>query len=69
MSFMVIPLTIDMLICFKSKNGGQAAVSKLRAEFDTGADYDITDCEPAEIDPHAVASVFRAFLRERGFIY
>ena len=44
-------------------------MSKLRAEFDTGVDYDMTDCDPGDIDPHAVASVFKAFLRERGFIY
>lgn len=30
-----------------------------------GADYDITDCPPADLDPHAVASVFKAYLRER----
>ena len=29
-----------------------------------GADYDITDCSPSELDPHAVASVFKAYLRE-----
>lgn len=45
-------------------NGRPAHVSKLRAEFDTGVDYDMTDCDPGDIDPHAVASVFRAFLRE-----
>lgn len=59
---------VDMLTCFKSVNGRPAHVSKLRAEFDTGVDYDMTDCGPGDIDPHAVASVFRAFLRDRGFI-
>ncbi|KAL0956685.1 hypothetical protein HGRIS_002813 [Hohenbuehelia grisea] len=39
-------------------------VSKLRSEFDTGADYDMTNCEPGDLDPHAVSSVFKAFLRE-----
>ncbi|KAK0455443.1 uncharacterized protein EV420DRAFT_570366 [Desarmillaria tabescens] len=39
-------------------------IAKLRAEFDTGADFDMTQCSPAELDPHAVASVFKAFLRE-----
>ena len=57
------------LLVSKSINGRSAHVSKLRAEFDTGADYDMTDCDPGDIDPHAAASVFRAFLRERGFIY
>ncbi|KAK0213069.1 hypothetical protein DFS33DRAFT_1286233 [Desarmillaria ectypa] len=39
-------------------------IAKLRAEFDTGADFDMAECSPAELDPHAVASVFKAFLRE-----
>ncbi|KAG5641754.1 hypothetical protein DXG03_004286 [Asterophora parasitica] len=39
-------------------------VSKLRAEFDSGADFDMTECSPGDLDPHAVASVFKAFLRE-----
>ncbi|KAG6832848.1 hypothetical protein H0H87_000202 [Tephrocybe sp. NHM501043] len=39
-------------------------VTRLRAEFDTGADFDMTDCSPGDLDPHAVASVFKAFLRE-----
>lgn len=30
-----------------------------------GADYDMTECSPGELDPHAVASIFKAFLRER----
>jgi len=60
---------IDMLLVLKSVNGRPAHASKLRAEFDTGVDYDMTDCGPGDIDPHAVASVFRAFLRERRFIY
>ncbi|KAG6861917.1 hypothetical protein C0995_009867 [Termitomyces sp. Mi166 len=37
---------------------------RLRAEFDSGADYDMTECSPLDLDPHAVASVFKAFLRE-----
>ncbi|KAG6877585.1 hypothetical protein C0993_005915 [Termitomyces sp. T159_Od127] len=39
-------------------------VSRLRAEFDSGADFDMTECSPGDVDPHAVASVFKAFLRE-----
>lgn len=31
----------------------------------TGADYNMANCSPGEIDPHAVASVFKAYLRER----
>lgn len=46
-------------------NGRPRHVSHLRAEFDSGADYDITECSLGELDPHAVASVFKAYLRER----
>ncbi|KAJ7132779.1 RhoGAP-domain-containing protein [Mycena crocata] len=44
--------------------GRPSHISKLRGEFDTGADYDMTECTPGDLDPHAVASVFKAFLRE-----
>ncbi|KAJ7462257.1 RhoGAP-domain-containing protein [Mycena galericulata] len=44
--------------------GRPSHISKLRNEFDTGADYDMTECTPGDLDPHAVASVFKAFLRE-----
>lgn len=37
----------------------------LHADGCIGADYDITDCPPSDLDPHAVASVFKAYLRER----
>jgi len=33
-------------------------------DFFSGADYDMRGCSPGEIDPHAVAGVFKAFLRE-----
>ena len=33
-----------------------------------GADFDMTECAPGDLDPHAVASVLRAFLRERKCI-
>ena len=46
-------------------NGRPRHVSHLRAEFDAGVDYDMTECSPGDLDPHAVASVFKAFLRER----
>ncbi|GLB36957.1 putative GTPase-activator protein for Rho-like GTPases [Lyophyllum shimeji] len=45
-------------------SGRPSHVSKLRAEFDSGADFDMTGCSPGDLDPHAVASVFKAFLRE-----
>ncbi|KAJ6499331.1 hypothetical protein C8R45DRAFT_821281 [Mycena sanguinolenta] len=44
--------------------GRPSHISKLRSEFDTGADWDMTECTPGDLDPHAVASVFKAFLRE-----
>ena len=31
----------------------------------SGVDYDMTECSPGDLDPHAVASVFKAYLRER----
>lgn len=33
----------------------------------TGADYDMSGCTPGDLDPHAVASVFKAYLREREY--
>ena len=30
-----------------------------------GADYDMAECSPGDLDPHAVSSVFKAYLRER----
>ncbi|KAF9268654.1 RhoGAP-domain-containing protein [Marasmius fiardii PR-910] len=45
-------------------NGRPSHVSRLRHEFDSGADYDMKECSPGELDPHAVASIFKAFLRE-----
>lgn len=30
-----------------------------------GVDYDMSGCTPGDLDPHAVASIFKAFLRER----
>lgn len=32
-----------------------------------GADYDMTKCTLGDLDPHAVASVFKAYLRERVY--
>ncbi|KAJ7072349.1 hypothetical protein C8F01DRAFT_1103593 [Mycena amicta] len=45
-------------------SGRPSHTSKLRSEFDSGADYDMSECTPGDLDPHAVASVFKAFLRE-----
>ncbi|OJT11616.1 hypothetical protein TRAPUB_11872 [Trametes pubescens] len=45
-------------------SGRSSHVAKLRSEFDAGTDYDLTECEPSDLDPHAVASIFKTFLRE-----
>ncbi|KAL4078507.1 hypothetical protein V8B97DRAFT_1276653 [Scleroderma yunnanense] len=45
-------------------SGRSSHVAKLRAEFDTGADFDIVQSSPGDLDPHAVASIFKAYLRE-----
>jgi hypothetical protein len=40
----------------------------LRGVDRIGADYDLAACEPGDLDPHAVASVFKAYFRECKFI-
>ncbi|KAH9935378.1 uncharacterized protein B0H18DRAFT_1114134 [Fomitopsis serialis] len=45
-------------------SGRSSHVAKLRAEFDTGADWDMSGCDPWDLDPHAVASIFKTYLRE-----
>ncbi|KAI0702939.1 hypothetical protein C8T65DRAFT_655154 [Cerioporus squamosus] len=45
-------------------SGRSSHVAKLRAEFDAGADYNLVECEPGDLDPHAVSSIFKTFLRE-----
>ncbi|KDQ57587.1 hypothetical protein JAAARDRAFT_193890 [Jaapia argillacea MUCL 33604] len=45
-------------------SGRSSHIAKLRVEFDTGADYDMAECSPGDLDPHAVASIFKAYLRE-----
>lgn len=45
-------------------SGRPSHVSRLRAEFDSGADYNLASCSPGDLDPHAVSSVFKAYLRE-----
>ncbi|KAF9244863.1 hypothetical protein BU15DRAFT_41388 [Melanogaster broomeanus] len=45
-------------------SGRSSHVAKLRAEFDNGADFDIVQSNPGDLDPHAVASIFKAYLRE-----
>lgn len=45
-------------------NGRPAHIAKLRSEFDTGADFELVESTLGDLDPHAVASVFKAYLRE-----
>ncbi|KAF9446352.1 hypothetical protein P691DRAFT_804347, partial [Macrolepiota fuliginosa MF-IS2] len=52
---------------FNSVPGRNAHIAKLKSEFNTGVDYDMSGCAPGDLDPHAVASVFKAYLREREF--
>ncbi|CAG8777291.1 11036_t:CDS:2, partial [Acaulospora colombiana] len=43
---------------------GTSMSAKIRPNSIIGADYDLQTCGPGDLDPHAVASVFKAFLRE-----
>ncbi|GBE81224.1 hypothetical protein SCP_0309510 [Sparassis crispa] len=45
-------------------SGRSSHVAKLRSEFDVGGDYDMAICDPGDLDPHAVASIFKTYLRE-----
>ncbi|WWC96916.1 hypothetical protein V866_003791 [Kwoniella sp. B9012] len=45
-------------------SGRSSHIAKLRKEFDSGADIDLTKCHPGDLDPHAVAGLFKSYLRE-----
>ncbi|KAF9808928.1 hypothetical protein IEO21_07693 [Rhodonia placenta] len=45
-------------------SGRSSHVAKLRSEFDAGCDWDMAECDPSDLDPHAVASIFKTYLRE-----
>ncbi|KAL5631890.1 hypothetical protein ACGC1H_000054 [Rhizoctonia solani] len=45
-------------------SGRPGHVSRLRAEFDAGADYDLVEIPPSDLDPHAVSHLFKAYLRQ-----
>ena len=32
-----------------------------------GADYILAECDPGDLDPHAVSSILKTFLRERAY--
>lgn len=60
--YLFVGLHADAL---RSISGRSTHVSKIRSEFDAGGDYDLLECGPGEIDPHAVSSILKAYLRER----
>ncbi|OCF43349.1 hypothetical protein I317_02787 [Kwoniella heveanensis CBS 569] len=45
-------------------SGRSSHIAKLRKEFDAGADIDLAQCHPGDLDPHAVAGLFKSYLRE-----
>lgn len=45
-------------------SGRNSHMSRLKKEFDSGADIDLRQCHPGDLDPHAVAGLFKAYLRE-----
>ncbi|CCM00416.1 uncharacterized protein FIBRA_02446 [Fibroporia radiculosa] len=45
-------------------SGRSSHVARLRSEFDAGSDWDMVDSDPSDLDPHAVASIFKTYLRE-----
>lgn len=45
-------------------SGRSSHLARLRKEFDTGADLDLTLIDPSDLDPHAIAGTFKGYLRE-----
>ncbi|WWC87930.1 uncharacterized protein L201_002830 [Kwoniella dendrophila CBS 6074] len=45
-------------------SGRSSHIARLRREFDSGADIDLPKCHPGDLDPHAVAGLFKSYLRE-----
>ncbi|KAF8750794.1 hypothetical protein RHS01_09197 [Rhizoctonia solani] len=54
----------DEILGVRRISGRPSHVSRLRAEFDAGADYDLYEIPPSDLDPHAVSSLFKAYLRQ-----
>ncbi|KAM0790063.1 hypothetical protein ACM66B_005391 [Microbotryomycetes sp. NB124-2] len=44
--------------------GRAHSVAQLRSLFDAGLDVDLREIHPGDLDPHAVASLFKSWLRE-----
>lgn len=45
-------------------SGQSSHIAALKRQFDSGADIDLTECHPRDLDPHAVAGLFKSYLRE-----
>jgi hypothetical protein len=45
-------------------SGRSSHIARLKKEFDTGTDLDMRQCHPGDLDPHAVAGLFKSYLRE-----
>lgn len=45
-------------------SGRSSHIVRLKKDFDTGADLDLRQCHPGDLDPHAVAGLFKSYLRE-----
>lgn len=45
-------------------SGRSSHIVRLKKDFDTGADLDMRQCHPGDLDPHAVAGLFKSYLRE-----
>lgn len=45
-------------------SGQSSHVAALKRQFDSGADIDLTEFHPRDLDPHAVAGLFKSYLRE-----
>ena len=50
-------------------SGRASQVSRLRAEFDQGVDYNLVESDPCDVDPHVISSLFKAYLRACEFTH
>ena len=44
-------------------SGRASQINHLRAEFDQGVDYNLVECDPCDVDPHVISSLFKSYLR------
>nr|ODN89299.1 hypothetical protein L204_06236 [Cryptococcus depauperatus CBS 7855] len=45
-------------------SGRSSHLAALKKQFDSGADIDLRDCHPGDLDPHSVAGIFKTYIRE-----